>query len=122
MGGIGAEEDKIQEELDSWKCHKCGRPGYKTDGHSRVWCERCLGMNLEEYQEEMSARMKIQPLVRSYPKQGRNDLCNCGSGKKYKKCCLPVHKVPPELPESPSALKQVLEELEQSKIKDDGII
>lgn len=20
---------------------------------------------------------------------GRNDLCPCGSGKKYKKCCLP---------------------------------
>lgn len=23
------------------------------------------------------------------PKTGRNDLCVCGSGKKYKKCCLP---------------------------------
>lgn len=23
------------------------------------------------------------------PKQGRNDLCRCRSGKKYKKCCLP---------------------------------
>lgn len=23
-----------------------------------------------------------------YPKLGRNDLCLCGSGKKYKKCCL----------------------------------
>jgi preprotein translocase subunit SecA len=22
-------------------------------------------------------------------KVGRNDLCPCGSGKKYKKCCLP---------------------------------
>ena len=22
------------------------------------------------------------------PKVGRNDLCPCGSGKKYKKCCL----------------------------------
>jgi len=21
------------------------------------------------------------------PKVGRNDLCPCGSGKKYKKCC-----------------------------------
>jgi len=21
-------------------------------------------------------------------KIGRNDLCSCGSGKKYKKCCL----------------------------------
>lgn len=32
---------------------------------------------------------------------GRNDSCPCGSGKKYKKCCLPLHEearknIPPE--------------------------
>ena len=27
------------------------------------------------------------PIVRDEPKVGRNDLCPCGSGKKYKKCC-----------------------------------
>ncbi len=26
--------------------------------------------------------------VRAQPKVGRNDPCPCGSGKKYKKCCL----------------------------------
>jgi len=26
--------------------------------------------------------------VRGGPKVGRNDPCPCGSGKKYKKCCL----------------------------------
>ena len=25
-------------------------------------------------------------------KVGRNDPCPCGSGKKYKKCCLPLHQ------------------------------
>ena len=25
--------------------------------------------------------------VATTPKQGRNELCNCGSGKKFKKCC-----------------------------------
>jgi tetratricopeptide (TPR) repeat protein len=25
-------------------------------------------------------------------KIGRNDPCPCGSGKKYKKCCLPLHE------------------------------
>ena len=29
---------------------------------------------------------KAQP-VRAVPRVGRNDLCPCGSGKKYKKCC-----------------------------------
>jgi len=28
------------------------------------------------------------PFVRPDPKVGRNDPCPCGSGKKYKKCCL----------------------------------
>ena len=27
------------------------------------------------------------PYKRAAPKIGRNDLCPCGSGKKYKKCC-----------------------------------
>jgi tetratricopeptide (TPR) repeat protein len=25
-------------------------------------------------------------------KPGRNDPCPCGSGRKYKKCCLPLHE------------------------------
>ena len=29
----------------------------------------------------------IQP-VRTEPKIGRNELCPCGSGKKYKNCCI----------------------------------
>ncbi|MBD3810221.1 MAG: SEC-C domain-containing protein, partial [Sulfuricurvum sp.] len=28
------------------------------------------------------------PFINYEPKIGRNDLCPCGSGKKYKKCCL----------------------------------
>lgn len=26
--------------------------------------------------------------VREFPKVGRNDKCPCGSGKKYKNCCM----------------------------------
>ena len=29
-----------------------------------------------------------EPFVRTSPKVGRNEPCPCGSGKKYKKCCL----------------------------------
>jgi uncharacterized protein len=29
-----------------------------------------------------------EPYVRATPKVGRNEPCPCGSGKKYKKCCL----------------------------------
>ena len=30
---------------------------------------------------------KIETFRRDQPKVGRNDLCPCGSGKKYKRCC-----------------------------------
>jgi preprotein translocase subunit SecA len=32
-------------------------------------------------------RQPVQRVVRTSAKIGRNDLCPCGSGKKYKKCC-----------------------------------
>jgi hypothetical protein len=33
-------------------------------------------------------RPVVQQVIRTEPKVGRNDPCPCGSGKKYKKCCL----------------------------------
>lgn len=31
---------------------------------------------------------KLQPVVRTAPRVGRNERCPCGSGKKYKQCCM----------------------------------
>jgi preprotein translocase subunit SecA len=31
---------------------------------------------------------RVEPRTASGEKIGRNDPCPCGSGKKYKKCCL----------------------------------
>lgn len=33
-------------------------------------------------------RKPLSPIIRSAPKVGRNEPCPCGSGKKYKRCCL----------------------------------
>lgn len=41
---------------------------------------------------EFMRRMRTKPIVRDYKKVGRNDPCPCGSGKKYKKCCLKTGK------------------------------
>jgi len=38
-------------------------------------------------QNQANTSGKSQPVVNSSKKVGRNDLCPCGSGKKYKKCC-----------------------------------
>ncbi|MDB5798984.1 MAG: YecA family protein [Paucimonas sp.] len=43
---------------------------------------------LPEIRRYWAARRKpAQPIERDAQKTGRNDLCPCGSGKKFKKCC-----------------------------------
>ena len=39
--------------------------------------------------EKMLRQMKKTGMQASAVKIGRNDPCPCGSGKKYKKCCMP---------------------------------
>lgn len=39
-------------------------------------------------EEDLVDLLPPTPAVRSEPKVGRNEPCPCGSGKKYKKCCL----------------------------------
>jgi len=38
---------------------------------------------------EIARARRQPPIQRKAPRVGRNDPCPCGSGKKYKKCCLP---------------------------------
>jgi len=44
--------------------------------------------NKEQGQGMLENGGKVVPFKRESPKVGRNDPCPCGSGKKYKKCCL----------------------------------
>jgi hypothetical protein len=48
------------------------------------WAEEAM-----REEEEALAAEREEPYVRAEPKIGRNDPCPCGSGKKYKKCCMP---------------------------------
>ena len=45
---------------------------------------------LQENKELREQNNNITPHKRTSPKIQRNDKCPCGSGKKYKKCCLIV--------------------------------
>ena len=74
-------EDKLGKsikELSSNLC-RCGGKAYKTwqyeDGIGWI-CHRCL------------RKAMFYTVKRISPKIGRNAPCPCGSGKKYKKCCL----------------------------------
>lgn len=62
------------------RCEECGqRPAIKTDGQGREVCRHC-------------AAGLPDPFKRMGVTLGRNDNCTCGSGKKFKRCCLPKLK------------------------------
>lgn len=46
-----------------------------------------LESGMPEIEGSKQEEHKSQPIVNDGPRVGRNDLCPCGSGKKYKNCC-----------------------------------
>ena len=50
------------------------------------------GSQIDKYMFEITEHIPLHSSVETYervkPKIQRNDPCSCGSGKKYKKCCL----------------------------------
>jgi len=53
--------------------------------------EVIVGVSPDEPEDLTDLQKIVQPeqfIVRAAPVPGRNELCTCGSGRKYKKCCL----------------------------------
>lgn len=50
---------------------------------------------------------RTQTIIREYNKIGRNEPCPCGSGKKYKNCCLNSGKYEQHYELSPSEMIDV---------------
>jgi uncharacterized protein YecA (UPF0149 family) len=50
--------------------------------------DRAYSSGLVKHDPKEASFFQDQPMVKKGPKVGRNDPCPCGSGKKYKKCCL----------------------------------
>jgi preprotein translocase subunit SecA len=70
---------------------------YKSEGHKMF--QRLLGqiesaiantiLRVSLVEQPVPLTREYQPASKSKNKPGRNDPCPCGSGKKYKKCCMP---------------------------------
>lgn len=70
--------DKLVEMQRGDACTQCGsKEIHKYDGKSRAWCEPCLDQAPQRKQKSLKSQ-KIQ----------RNSKCLCGSGKKFKQCCI----------------------------------
>ena len=68
----GDDEDMTEEDVQAATEYIRGLPRKKQ----------------REVLKEIKASNRQEPIVNTKPKIGRNDPCPCGSGKKYKNCCM----------------------------------
>lgn len=62
--------------------------GMETIGPARATLLAEIGRLADRYGIAANSTAPQTPVVRTEPKIGRNEPCPCGSGKKYKSCCL----------------------------------
>ncbi len=100
-------DDKVNRDIVSFLCHAAipieqTNAGQIKEGKEQKTDLRKMNMNkvqIDAAGEDYTANekdyfdpsgggeaVKQAPIVREEPKIGRNDLCPCGSGKKYKNC------------------------------------
>jgi len=85
----GCPKDRIIRTLD-------GEPGlnYLCAGyrrfftHCRPYTAQMAALRWAGHPPEQLMQQLRATAARALPKAGRNDPCPCGSGRKYKKCCL----------------------------------
>ncbi len=82
--------DELVDSICSWSWFTSSEPvpwpprlpareaGTSTDS---IYARSDHSLGLTQY-------ASTEPYIRAQPKRGRNEPCHCGSGKKYKKCCL----------------------------------
>lgn len=77
---LGGEDD--EEGLVEFVAHYDDKDGQHVDHHERSYFKKDEG---RWYFLDGEPAVQ-EPYRREEPKIGRNDLCHCGSGKKFKKC------------------------------------
>jgi uncharacterized protein len=82
----GCPKDRILRTPDGEKGLNCLCAGYRRFfHHCRPFLAQLSALGLADTAER---RTNPQPPLDAPPKPGRNDPCPCGSGRKYKKCCM----------------------------------
>ena len=82
----GHDERNWERRGDPWQFYAPGKIARRQDR----WAEEdaAADEDLTDIDDDFFDESAL-PYVRATEKVGRNDPCPCGSGKKYKKCCLP---------------------------------
>ena len=75
--------DDAISEMEWWACFK------SKDGNSGSGSSKRSEKSLFDMFDKMKKAIQQESIIENTPKKtGRNEPCPCGSGKKYKKCCI----------------------------------
>jgi SEC-C motif len=85
---ITPPEPKKQIELDIERVAVAPSPKVHNNAQSEISVPSSSPVTDPPPPPEMAHNSAQQPIRRSTPKVGRNESCPCGSGKKFKRCCV----------------------------------
>ncbi len=89
MGGI-----LMSNPLDSMFSEDFPTEIVESDAGQKKIDEKIAEKRKKEYEKKELERQKQREEALKYNNLGRNDICICGTGKKYKKCCQPrINKI-----------------------------
>ncbi|MBN1662678.1 MAG: anaerobic sulfatase maturase [Deltaproteobacteria bacterium] len=85
----GCPKDRISKTRDGEEGLNYLCAGYKRFfAHCRPYTQRIAALRMAGEPPERLMRLLQMERITARPAVGRNDPCPCGSGKKYKKCCM----------------------------------
>ena len=80
---------KLKWEFDKYSEHYDGSRYEEMYGNSKFNRNERRRSMQEKWDQMIDSIAEVEdPYVREKEKVGRNDPCPCGSGKKFKKCCM----------------------------------
>lgn len=84
-GRLGTTKNPATVVVQTWEKRDELKKIFDENGWS---CRIKVKPEMEEDIRELESLQKVGKTQVSEENTGRNDPCACGSGKKYKKCCL----------------------------------
>ncbi len=85
-----ADIEKLLRPIQLWGTEEGWRKIDAMSDADQVREQNAIALSVRALHKYWLDRRDLQaaPIRRSSPKVGRNDSCPCGSGRKYKHCCL----------------------------------
>lgn len=86
--------DVVLDDLTDEQKNKLNRAAQRVRNPNRITPSEAmafvkdLGIDIEAIQKKARQARAEAGRAKKKPKIGRNQKCPCGSGKKYKKCCI----------------------------------